>query len=41
MLNDPNPLSPAQREAFDIFQKDREEYNNRVRLQAKNNVPGA
>lgn len=39
MLNEPNPLSPAQREAYDIYMKDREEYNRRVKLQAQRNVP--
>lgn len=39
MLNDPNPLSPAQREAYDIFMKDKEEYKQRVRQQALRNVP--
>lgn len=39
MLNNPNPNSPAQREAYDIFVKDKEEYKKRVRQQALRNVP--
>mmetsp|Transcript_6224 Transcript_6224/g.10172 ORF Transcript_6224/g.10172 Transcript_6224/m.10172 type:complete len:159 (+) Transcript_6224:106-582(+) len=39
MLDNPNPNSPAQREAYDIYMKDKEEYVKRVRLQAMRNVP--
>jgi ubiquitin-conjugating enzyme E2 I len=39
MLNNPNPNSPAQREAYDIFIKDKEEYKKRVKMQALRNVP--
>jgi ubiquitin-conjugating enzyme E2 I len=39
MLNNPNPESPAQREAYDIFMKDKEEYKKRVKQQALRNVP--
>ena len=39
MLDDPNPNSPAQREAYDIFVKDKEEYRKRVREQARRNIP--
>jgi ubiquitin-conjugating enzyme E2 I len=39
MLNNPNPNSPAQREAYDIFVKDKEEYRKRVKQQAARNVP--
>ncbi|KAK0551246.1 SUMO conjugating enzyme Hus5 [Tilletia horrida] len=35
LLIEPNPLDPAQEEAIKVFHKDREEYERRVRLQAK------
>jgi len=31
LLDTPNPKSPAQLDAFNLFQKDREEYNRRVK----------
>ena len=39
LLNNPNPDSPAQREAYEIFQTDKPEYKRRVRQQAMKNVP--
>ncbi|KAK9764212.1 SUMO conjugating enzyme Hus5 [Basidiobolus ranarum] len=39
LLNDPNPNSPAQSEAYMLFKKDRITYEKRVRQQAKENVP--
>jgi len=39
LLNNPNPDSPAQNEAFQLFMNDREEYNNRVREEARKNIP--
>ncbi|KAI8338767.1 SUMO-conjugating enzyme ubc9 [Choanephora cucurbitarum] len=34
LLNDPNPESPAQQEAYMLFRKDKKEYERRVREQA-------
>lgn len=31
LLNDPNPASPANREAAELYNKNRDEYNNKVR----------
>ncbi|EIE86200.1 SUMO-conjugating enzyme ubc9 [Rhizopus delemar RA 99-880] len=39
LLNDPNPESPAQQEAYMLFRKDKKEYEKRVRQQAVNNRP--
>lgn len=39
LLINPNPDSPAQREAFDIFVKDKAEYKRRIQDQARRNVP--
>ena len=39
MLDNPNPNSPAQREAYDIYVKDKAEYSKRVKMQAMRNVP--
>eukprot|EP00897_Mesotaenium_endlicherianum_P004879 jgi/Mesen1/4419/ME000225S03404 len=36
LLDGPNPNDPAQTEAYHLFIQDREEYNKRVRQQAKN-----
>ena len=35
LLDTPNPLSPAQEEAYRIFQKDKAEYERRVKAQVK------
>ena len=37
LLNDPNPKSPAQAEAFMLFQNQKVEYKRRVKEQAKRN----
>lgn len=37
LLVEPNPLSPAQSEAFVLFQKDKAKYHERVRQQALRN----
>lgn len=39
LLNNPNPNSPAQREAYEIFLNNKEEYNRRIKSQAARNVP--
>ncbi|KAI1315038.1 E2 SUMO-conjugating protein ubc9 [Mortierella claussenii] len=39
LLNDPNPESPAQSEAYVMFKKDKVSYEKRVRQQAKENAP--
>lgn len=39
LLDNPNPQSPAQREAYELFIGNKEEYNRRVKAQAANNVP--
>ncbi|QSL66343.1 hypothetical protein MERGE_000721 [Pneumocystis wakefieldiae] len=35
LLNDPNPNSPAQSEAYALFKKDRAAYEKRIRQQAR------
>ena len=37
LLDDPNPKSPAQAEAFMLFQNQKVEYKRRVKEQAKRN----
>lgn len=37
LLDTPNPESPAQAEAYNLFKKDREEYNRRVRRTVREN----
>ncbi|KAI9026569.1 SUMO-conjugating enzyme ubc9 [Phycomyces nitens] len=39
LLNDPNPDSPAQHEAYELFRKDKKEYDRRVKEQAARNRP--
>jgi len=39
LLNAPNPLSPAQSTAYEIFRKDKKEYVKRVKAQALKNTP--
>lgn len=34
LLNDPNPGSPAQSTAYDMYQKDKPQHQERVRKQA-------
>eukprot|EP01035_Chromulina_nebulosa_P018406 gene18406-24108_t len=41
LLTHPNPNSPAQREAYELYTKDRNEYNRRVKQQALKNPPDA
>ncbi|CAG8494475.1 9890_t:CDS:2 [Ambispora gerdemannii] len=38
LLNDPNPESPAQSDAYMLFKKDRKEYEMKIRRQAKENA---
>ncbi|ENH62697.1 SUMO-conjugating enzyme ubc9 [Fusarium oxysporum f. sp. raphani 54005] len=37
LLNDPNPESPAQAEAYNLFKRDRAEYEKRVRRTVREN----
>lgn len=37
LLNDPNPESPAQAEAYNLFKKDRVEYEKRVKRVVREN----
>lgn len=37
LLNDPNPESPAQAEAYNLFKKDRSEYEKRIRRVVREN----
>ncbi|KAG5178515.1 ubiquitin conjugating enzyme [Tribonema minus] len=39
LLDNPNPNSPAQSEAYQMFVNNRAEYNRRVRLEARKNIP--
>ncbi|CAG7944065.1 unnamed protein product [Penicillium nalgiovense] len=39
LLDDPNPESPAQAEAYNLFKKDRPQYERRVRLVVRENQP--
>ncbi|CEP15646.1 hypothetical protein [Parasitella parasitica] len=39
LLNDPNPDSPAQQDAYVLFKNNKKEYERRVREQALNNRP--
>ncbi|GAB5035052.1 ubiquitin-conjugating enzyme e2 i [Nannochloropsis oceanica] len=39
LLDSPNPQSPAQAEAYQLFVTNREEYRRRVRIEAKRNTP--
>ena len=39
LLNNPNPKSPAQREAYDDFEHNKAEYSRKVKAQARRNVP--
>lgn len=40
LLDTPNPKSPAQTEAYELFITNRAEYDRRVRMEAANNPPG-
>jgi ubiquitin-conjugating enzyme E2 I len=39
LLTNPNPDSPAQREAFEIFTTNPVEYRKRIREQTRRNLP--
>ncbi|ORX53961.1 SUMO-conjugating enzyme ubc9 [Hesseltinella vesiculosa] len=39
LLNDPNPESPAQSDAYMLFKKNKKEYERRILEQAANNQP--
>ena len=39
LLTNPNPKSPAQREAYDIYVNNKEEYSKKVKQQALRNAP--
>jgi Ubiquitin-conjugating enzyme len=41
LLDEPNPESPAQSEAFQMFIKNKAEYRRRVKLEARKNAPSA
>ena len=39
LLDDPNPLSPAQTDAYMLFKNNKQEYKRRVLDQAQKNKP--
>jgi ubiquitin-conjugating enzyme E2 I len=39
LLDDPNPASPAQSEAYNLYMNNKSEYRRRVRLEAQKNTP--
>jgi ubiquitin-conjugating enzyme E2 I len=39
LFDDPNPSSPAQSEAYNLFINNKAEYRRRVRLEAGKNTP--
>ena len=39
LLDNPNPLDPAQLEAFQLYQSDRAAYIQRIKDQAVENIP--
>jgi len=41
LLDDPNPNSPAQSEAYNLYMRNKTEYSRRVRSEAKKNAPPA
>lgn len=41
LLDTPNPESPAQAEAYNLFKKDRAEYERRVKRVVKENAPSS
>uniref|UniRef100_A0A7S1YEN1 SUMO-conjugating enzyme UBC9 n=1 Tax=Grammatophora oceanica TaxID=210454 RepID=A0A7S1YEN1_9STRA len=41
LLDDPNPSSPAQTEAFQLYTNNKNEYRRRVKAEARKNLPGA
>ena len=41
LLDTPNPESPAQAEAYNLFKKDRAEYERRVKRVVRENAPSS
>jgi ubiquitin-conjugating enzyme E2 I len=41
LLDDPNPDSPAQSEAYNLYMNNRAEYSRRVKLEAHKNTPSS
>lgn len=39
LLDEPNPDSPAQSEAYSMFMRSKEEYSKRVKAEARKNAP--
>jgi ubiquitin-conjugating enzyme E2 I len=39
LLNNPNPLSPAQSAAIELYSKDKAAYNRKIREQTARNIP--
>jgi ubiquitin-conjugating enzyme E2 I len=39
LLDEPNPDSPAQSEAYALFKKSKDEYSKRIRAEARKNAP--
>ena len=39
LLDDPNPNSPAQSEAYQLYMHNKSEYKQRIRAEAKKNMP--
>jgi ubiquitin-conjugating enzyme E2 I len=39
LLDNPNPNSPAQREAIEVFLNNKAEYRKRIKEQAQKNIP--
>ena len=39
LLDDPNPSSPAQSEAYNLYMNNKAEYKRRVKAEAKKNIP--
>jgi ubiquitin-conjugating enzyme E2 I len=39
LLDEPNPDSPAQSEAFNLFMRSKEQYRQRVKQEARKNAP--
>lgn len=39
LLDEPNPESPAQSEAYNLYVRNRDEYKKRVRVEARKYTP--
>ena len=39
LLDDPNPNSPAQQEAYNLYVRDKNAYKRRIQQEARNNQP--